>query len=162
MLSHEIRSHSLCGRLAADGAAPSGVVFSSQEVFHQLLQGMNLCAPPKMWFQQLSLLWLLQWVTAQTRGLPILAHPTNPLLQGDTLACFQPCSQDLTRDLPLGFHIVLSHFSNFIEKCLVFSVTCGMKDLGTLQSLVLGQICFSGSSASAPAILPPPMFPVIC
>lgn len=120
-----------------------------------------LC-PPKMWFQQLSLLWLLQWVTAQTRGLPILIHPTHPLLQGDTLACFQPCSQDLTRDLPLGFHIVLSHFSNFIEKCLFFSVTCGMKDLGALQPLVLGQICFSGSSASAPAVLPPPMFPVIC
>lgn len=107
--------------------------------------------PPKMWFQQLSLLWLVQWVTAQTRGLPIMIPPTNPLLQGDMLGCFQPCSQDLTRDLPLGSYTLLSHFFNFIEICVFFSVTYRMKDLGALQSLVLGQICFPGSSASVPA-----------
>lgn len=88
--------------------------------------------------------------------------PTNPLLQGDILERFQPCSQDLTRDLPLGSYTLLSHFSNFIEIDLFFSVTYRMKDLGALQSLVLGQICFYGSFASTPAALSPPMFPVIC
>lgn len=123
------------------------------------LAGHEPLCPPT---QQLSLLWLVQWVTAQTRGLPIMIPLTHPLLQGDTLQCFQPCSQDLTRDFPLGSYTLLSHSSNFIEIYLFFSVTYRMKDLGALQSLVLGQICFSGSSASVPAALLPPMFPVIC
>lgn len=88
--------------------------------------------------------------------------PLNPLPQGDILERFQPCSQDLKRDLPLGSYTLLSHFSSFVEISLVFSVTYRMKDLGAFQSLVLGQICFSGSFASAPAPLSPPMFPVIC
>lgn len=140
----------LCGHLAKDGAAP-WVVFSLQEVFHQLLPSMNHCVPPKMWFQQLSLLWLVQWVTAQTRGLLIVIPPTQSALD-----CSQPCSQNLTRDLPLGSYTLLSHFSNFIEICLFFSVTYRMKSLGALQiwtDLFLWLICLCSCCSASSHVL---------